>query len=70
MDVEKLQTDMDSLENWAERNEMKINPNKSKTLSFTRARVKDPPNYSLGDQRIPEANCFTYLGIIIRNDLN
>ena len=27
---------------------MKINPNKSKALSFTTARVKDPLNYSLG----------------------
>jgi len=33
---------------------MKINPNKSKTLSFTRARLKDPLNYYLGDQKIPE----------------
>jgi hypothetical protein len=30
---------------------MKINPNKSKALSFTRARVKDPLNYSLGAKR-------------------
>jgi len=49
---------------------MKINPNKSKALSFTRARVKDPLNYSLGDQKIPEASCCKYLGIIIRTDLN
>jgi len=35
---------------------MKINPNKSKALSFTRARVKEPLNYSLGDQKIPVAN--------------
>jgi hypothetical protein len=32
--------------------------------------VKDPLNYSLGDQKIPEANCCKYLGIIIRSDLN
>jgi len=49
---------------------MKINPNKSKALSFTRARVKDPLNYSLGDQKIPEAGCCQYLGIIIRNYLS
>jgi len=49
---------------------MKINPNKSKALSFTTARVKDPLNYSLGDQKIPEASCCKYLGIIIRNDLS
>jgi len=31
--------------------------------------VKDPLNYSLGDQKIPEASCYKYLGIIIRCDL-
>ena len=30
---------------------MKINPNKSKALSFTIARVKDLLNYSLGIKR-------------------
>jgi len=49
---------------------MKINLNKSKALSFTRARVKEPLNYSLRDQKIPEASCCTYLGIIIRSDLS
>ena len=49
---------------------MKINPYKSKALSFTRTRVKDPLNYSLGDKKIPEASCCKYLGIIIRSDLS
>ncbi|PNF35361.1 hypothetical protein B7P43_G02575 [Cryptotermes secundus] len=49
---------------------MKINPNKSKAISFTRARTKDPLNYSLGDQNIPEASFCKYLGIIIRSDLS
>jgi hypothetical protein len=30
---------------------MKINPKKCNALSFKRDRVKDPLNYSLGDQR-------------------
>jgi hypothetical protein len=64
-DVEKLQTDLDRLRDWVEGNEMKMNPNESKALSFTRARVKDRLNYSLGDQKIPEASCCKYLGIII-----
>ena len=68
--VEKLQTDLDRLGNWVEKNEMKINPNKSKALSFTRDRVKDPLNYFLGVQMIPEASCCIYLGIIIRSDLS
>jgi len=58
------------LGDWAEENEMKINSNKSKALSFTRARVKEPLNYSLGDQKNPEASCCKYLGIIIRSDLS
>ena len=39
-DVEKLQTDLDRVGDWMEVNEIKINPNKSKALSFTRARLK------------------------------
>jgi len=49
---------------------MKINPNKSKSLSFTRARVKDTLNYSLGNQKIPEARCYKYSGIFIRSNLS
>jgi hypothetical protein len=49
---------------------MKIKPNKSKALSLTKARVKDPLNYSLRDQNIPDASCCRYLGIIIRSDLS
>jgi len=49
---------------------MKIIPNKYKALSFTRSRLKDSLNYSLGYQRIPEVYCCKYLGIIVRNDLS
>jgi hypothetical protein len=49
---------------------MKINPGKSKAIRFTRARVKYLLNYSIWDQKIPEASSCKYLGIILRNDLN
>ena len=32
--------------------------------------MKDPLNYSFGDQKIPEASCCKYLGIIIQSDLS
>jgi len=38
---------MDRLGEWAVENEMKIKPSKSKAIRFTRARAKDPLNYSL-----------------------
>ena len=68
-DVDKLQTDLDRLGDWAVENEMKINPSKSNSISFMRARIKDPLNYTLRDQKIPEDSCCKYLGIIIRSDL-
>ena len=49
---------------------MKINPRKSKAVRFTRARVKDPLNYTLGVQLIPEAISCKHLGIILRSDLS
>jgi hypothetical protein len=49
---------------------MKINPGKIKAVSFTRAQAKNPLNYILGDQRIPEGSGCEYLEIILRGDLS
>jgi hypothetical protein len=49
---------------------MKINPGKSKAVSFKKARVNERIRYYIGDRLIPEGNSFKYLGIIIRSDLN
>jgi hypothetical protein len=68
--VEILQTDLNKLREWALVNKMNINPDKSKSVSFTRARVKERLKYHFGDQLIPKVNSFKYLGIIIRSDLN
>ena len=62
--------DLDTLGEWAVENAVKINPGKSKAIRFTRAWVKNLLNYSLGDQKIPEASSCKYFGIILRNDLN
>jgi hypothetical protein len=66
----KLQIDLDILGEWAEENSMKINPDKSKATSFTRAQVKEQLKYCLGVQRVPEASSCKCLGIIIRSDLS
>jgi hypothetical protein len=55
---------------WAFENAMKINPSKSKAVCFTRARVKDPLDYSLANTLIPEASSCKYLGIILCSDLS
>jgi hypothetical protein len=68
--IEKLQKDLDTLGNWTVENGMKINCSKSKAVRFTRVQVKNPLSYSLGDQKIPEANSCKHLGIILRSDLN
>ena len=65
-----LQKELDRLGEWAAENAMKINPSKSKAIRFTRARVKDPLNYSLMDTLIAEASSCRYLGIILSSDLS
>jgi hypothetical protein len=65
-----LQKDLDRLGEWAVKNAMKINPSKSKAVSFTRTRVKDPLDYSLANTLLPEASSCKYLGIILRSDLS
>ena len=49
---------------------LKINASKCKTVRFTRSRAKDPLNYTLADQLIPEESSCKYLGIILRSDLS
>jgi hypothetical protein len=68
-DIEKLQKFLDRLGEWAVENAIKTNPSKSKAVRFTRARVKDPLDYSLANTLIPEASICKYLGIILRSDL-
>jgi hypothetical protein len=57
-DIYKLERHLGRLGDCAVENEMKINPGKRKTVSFTRDRVKDPLNYSFRDQNIPEESSF------------
>jgi hypothetical protein len=68
--IKKLQIDLCRLGEWAVENWMKINSGKSKTVSFTRAQVKNLLNYSLLNQEIPEASSFKYFEIILSSDLS
>jgi len=68
--LENLQKVLNRLGEWAVENAMKINPSKSKAVRFTRARVKDPLDYSSANTLIPEASSCKYLGIILRSDLS
>ena len=69
-DMDKLQADLNRLGEWTVESEMKINPDKLKAVSFTKARVKERIRYSFAEQLIPEASSFKYFGINILNDLN
>ena len=49
---------------------MKINLSNCKVFCFTWPRAKDPLNYTLGEQFIPEASICKYLRLILRIYLN
>jgi hypothetical protein len=68
--IENLQKYLNKLGEWAVANGIEIHRGESKAIRFKRARVKNPLGYCLGDQKIPEASSFKYLGIILRSDLN
>ena len=65
-----MQKELDTPEELAVENGMKINLGKSKAIRLSRAQVKNPLGYCLGDQKIPEASSCKYLEIILRSDLN
>ena len=55
---------------WSVENGMKIDPSKSKAISFTRARRKVPLIYYLLGMLVPAASRCKYLGIILCSDLS
>ena len=69
-DIEKLQKVLNRLGEWAAENFTKINPSKYKAVRFTRARVKDPLNYTLGNQLIRETSSCKHLRIILHINLS
>ena len=60
-----MQKDLNRLGEWEVENEMKINPDKSRAVSFTKARAKERTRYCFGEQLIPEASSFKYLGLYV-----
>ena len=69
-EIKTLQTDLEKVGVWVAENAIKINPGKSKAVSFTRVRVKGCLNYFFGYQRILEASSCKYLGIILCSDIS
>jgi hypothetical protein len=55
-DMKILQNDLGRLGEWLVENAMKINQSKCKAVRCTKAKVKDPLNYSSMDALIPEAS--------------
>ena len=60
-DIDKIQTDINRLGEWAVENEMEINPGKSKAVDFTNVRAKGRMRYYLGDRLIPQASSVNHL---------
>lgn len=59
-----LQTHLDSIDNWATKWRIKINPDKSVYVPFTLKRTEPPPVHFQGTQ-IPSSSNVKYLGITI-----
>ena len=57
-DIYKLQKDLKRSGDWAIENEMKINPEKCKVVSFTKARAKKQIRCYFGDQLMAETSGF------------
>ena len=68
-DSELLQTDLDALEQWETKWQMKFRPDKCKTLHFTRSKIPLITSYSLHGETIPATTSHKYLGVTLSNTL-
>lgn len=69
----KLQQDLNNLNNWCTKNNMKINVSKTKYMLFTSVRKKNEPNefiLEIDKQIVERVKSFKYLGVTLDETLN
>lgn len=69
-DVALLQSDLDALQNWCDRNKMALNVSKCYHITFTRKKRPIPSTYSLNGTLIDQVKNIRDLGIVISSDLS
>ena len=68
-DEHQLQTDLNSLSDWAFQNRMIFNPSKTKVMHVTRSRNIHTPIYTIDSSPLSSVASVQYLGVTISSDL-
>lgn len=68
-DMIQLQEDLNKINDWARANKMTVNGNKSKAITFCRARDFHTLPYQLGNDVVPRVSNCKYLGILLDSKL-
>ena len=68
-DEHQLQTDLNSLSDWAFQNRMTFNPSKTKVMHVTRSRNIHTPIYTIDSSPLSSVASVQYLGVTISSDL-
>ena len=69
-DVNILQADLDTLQEWERTWDMEFNPGKCQVLQITRSKQPLQPQYTLHGQVLESVDSAKYLGVTISQDLN
>ena len=69
-DSEKLQNDLNLLQEWEEKWDMELNPTKCQVLHITRSRRPIRYNYTMHGQTLDSVEKARYLGVDISSDLS
>jgi hypothetical protein len=65
---EDLQEGLDCVKNYCDRWLLKLNANKCKIMIFSRGKVRNLPNWCIGDNSLEVVYSFTYLGLKLNYD--
>ena len=67
--AERIQNDLKALEDWAARNTLAFNPDKTKVMIFSRKRNTQKPDITMNGKKLEYVEEFKYLGVNIDSKL-
>jgi len=71
MDIQCLQNDISSVEEWVQHNYLTLNTSKCKSMIVSRKKSQPyPSTLTLGGQRLEQVESFKYLGVLLSSNLS
>jgi hypothetical protein len=70
VDIDQIQKDLDSIQEWVTQNKMKLNIQKCKVMCFSNKKIKTSIQLQLMEETLETVDTYKYLGVVLHCRMN